>query len=207
MSILDTQEACANELSEILINGFPHAGDILLDGARFDPGDSLTAIRNGVGIVGPQAGRVLCDNLAGPENLALLYRRRHKSGNPMITNRLPQLFVSEFGGELEGLDPTRPLCDAGANSYIRLKLAYLKWIIYRPKLLICLKPFASGDVLMREVAASMIRKAALRGVCVLVISSNPKEAWVCCDRIGLITQGRISHTMSQDEFSRIISDN
>jgi len=204
--LFDVQELYTNEFVNILINGQQANGTISICGIRIHFNNRLEAMRCGVGMITHLDGSMLNDNLTWPENLALMYKQRLRVKNPFIMHQIIKMLINEFEGELEGLDPKKPLRDTDASAYMRMKLMYLKWIVYKPKLLVCLRPCASGDILTREVSISGIRQAAKRGICVLVISSDPDEISTCCDRVGIISDGHLSHDLSSKEFLDILTD-
>lgn len=59
--------------------------------------------------------------------------------------------------------------------YSRQKLAYLKWHLYRPKLVVCMRPFTSIEVELRELTAKMIELLLERGIAVISLTSNLSE--------------------------------
>ena len=52
------------------------------------------------------------------------------------------------------------------------KLAYEKWLMYRPKIVLIENPFTDMDVNMREITRKMIGALRKRGVGVILLTAN-----------------------------------
>ncbi|MGI6072447.1 MAG: ATP-binding cassette domain-containing protein [Lachnospiraceae bacterium] len=200
LGIYDISENAGRDFVDILIHGLAFKGKITLSGVDFTTSGRQETMHLSVGVIGGRDGNILQDNLTWPKNLALMYKKRNLTRNPLVSRRLLRTLAEEYEGEMDGLDPKKPLKDTGINDYLRLKLTYLKWILFKPKVLLCVKPCAFGDVLMREVAASMIRQAAARGICVMVISNDPKEVGSFCDQIAVLQNGALINIIERKDF-------
>lgn len=198
--VLDMQDRGQEELIRVLTEGGTYSGSIELNGVPFSPGERSGSPVNGVGAVSFQGGNTLFENLTWPENLALMSRRQLSDKTPLLGKGVLRYLQSEYRDELDGLAADRPLALSGATVYQRRKLTLLKWIISGPKLLLCSKPCSEGDVLLREITRSMLRKAADSGIAVLIASSNPMEALACADSIAVLSDGRIKAILEPAEF-------
>jgi len=56
------------------------------------------------------------------------------------------------------------------------KLAYSKWLLYLPKVVVCKKPFSAVDVHMRQVTEQLLNTYTKKGIAVLILTSNISEA-------------------------------
>ncbi|MDF2541429.1 MAG: Monosaccharide-transporting ATPase [Herbinix sp.] len=63
------------------------------------------------------------------------------------------------------------------------KLAYSKWLLYLPKIIVCKKPFSAVDVHMREVTEQLLITYAEKGIAVIILTSNSFEAQFMGTRI------------------------
>jgi ABC-type sugar transport system ATPase subunit len=55
------------------------------------------------------------------------------------------------------------------------KLAYLKWHLYNPKVIVCTRPFSSIDVELRDTTSEMMGLLLEKGIGILVLASNYSE--------------------------------
>ncbi len=58
------------------------------------------------------------------------------------------------------------------KSYTLLQIAYYKWLLYFPKIIVCINPFTDVDIYMRERAIDMIHQYLERGITVIIVTSN-----------------------------------
>ena len=58
------------------------------------------------------------------------------------------------------------------KSYTLLQIAYYKWLLYFPKIVVCINPFTDVDIYMRERAIDMIHQFLERGITVIIVTSN-----------------------------------
>lgn len=73
----------------------------------------------------------------------------------------------------------------------RQKVIYSKWLLYAPELLVCIQPFAEGDIKAREAAREMIYLLEERRIPVLIITSNSAELNYCRGREIYIKNGKM----------------
>lgn len=52
------------------------------------------------------------------------------------------------------------------------KLAYEKWLVYQPKIVIIENPFTDMDINMREITRKMIGALQKRGIGVILLTAN-----------------------------------
>lgn len=71
------------------------------------------------------------------------------------------------------------------------KVLYSKWLLFSPQLLICIQPFAEGDIHAREIAREMIYNLKKRKIPVLIVTSNTAELNYCSGKTVYIYHGEI----------------
>ncbi len=52
------------------------------------------------------------------------------------------------------------------------KVIYCKWLLYSPKVLVCIKPFSITDVKVNQITEQMINLLADKGIAILIVTSN-----------------------------------
>ena len=80
------------------------------------------------------------------------------------------------------------------------RIVYCRWLIYSPQLLVCIQPFAEGDIQARETAREMIYMLEKRNIPVLIITSNTAELNYCRGRELYMRHGRMISKEEAYEF-------
>ncbi len=79
------------------------------------------------------------------------------------------------------------------------KVVFAKWNNPRPRLLLLDEPTVGVDVGAREEIYGLIRAAAREDTGVLVVSSDLAELLLLCDRISLVSGGRVTETVARHQ--------
>ena len=82
------------------------------------------------------------------------------------------------------------------------KVVFAKWFPPMPKILLLDEPTVGVDVGAREEIYGVVREIARSGASVLVASSDLNELMKLCDRISIVTDGRIVLTIDRQEIDR-----
>lgn len=77
------------------------------------------------------------------------------------------------------------------NTIDLLRLVYYKALLYKPDVVICLQPYAGGDVHCRMEVTRLIRELQSNHIAVLIISSNFADILDVTNQIMLIKNGKI----------------
>ena len=107
-----------------------------------------------------------------------------------------QEFVSRFIDDditkirLSGLSPVK-----------LQQIAYLKWLIYAPSVVVCIKPFTEVDIHLREVTVNMIEMLRRRGIAVIIFTSNISETYRIEGETIYIRNGQV---IDADEVYQVI---
>lgn len=100
------------------------------------------------------------------------------------------------------VDPPEPARGMGTLSGgNQQKVVVGRWLAYRHPVLLLHEPTAGVDVRSRDVLYEEIRTAADGGQAVLVVTSDTDEAVALCDRVLVLTGGRIHAELSGGELT------
>lgn len=112
-------------------------------------------------------------NLTLAENLGLALSEKvpffwiRKSYKRSILNILETFKLTEYANiKLHKLDPR-----------IIQAVAYLKWYLYAPNVVICIKPFTELDISLQEITIDMIRYLKSRGIAVILLTPMLSETY------------------------------
>lgn len=59
----------------------------------------------------------------------------------------------------------------------RLRLLYYRWILVRPKVLVCVRPFSSVDFQMKQLTVDLIQKVSKAEIAVIIVTTQMVEAY------------------------------
>ncbi len=81
------------------------------------------------------------------------------------------------------------------------QIAYYKWYLYAPKVVICIKPFTETDIHLQEITVEMIANLRSRGIAVIILTSNFSDLY----RVeGETVYVRNGHAIDEDEVYQIL---
>jgi ribose transport system ATP-binding protein len=80
------------------------------------------------------------------------------------------------------------------------KVVLAKWLASDPRIVIFDEPTAGIDIGSKSEIIQLIRELAREGKAIIVISSELNELLAACDRILVMSDGRLLRDMSRDEF-------
>jgi ribose transport system ATP-binding protein len=190
VSILDLDGSGNDQIVALLEGTCPlRSGEIRLAGAPYRRRSLARALRRGLGILSenPTHG-ALFHELSTMDNLALLMCGKRRgfflSGRFMRSLRE---HCAEFLSE-EVLDsPSLTKLD----ETMRRRLVYCRWLIFRPKVMVLLRPLSVADAPLSAMTHELIAQLAARGSAVLILSSNAMEAELLSRRVLILEKGQI----------------
>ncbi|WP_457943494.1 ATP-binding cassette domain-containing protein [Caproiciproducens sp. LBM24188] len=147
----------------------PVSGEILYQGASYKVRDVYSAIHQGVCFIEQSAyDSMLFHNMSIVENLSIPCNEKIKHFwlFPRYSDSIIKQLKSKFGKKtLKG--STKNL-----KSSLLQQTIYYKWLLYFPKVVVCINPFLDIDIYMREKTMEMIQMYLERGISVIVITTN-----------------------------------
>lgn len=171
-TVLDTKGDYGNQLAAIMRGERNYQkGNIWFMGTPFAPANIREVVHVGIGIIEEREGRYgqeLFYNLTALENLELLLAEKEPEWLMKNKRRASSVKESEAFFSVTELNTTV----AKLHPWQRQRLAYYRWYLYYPRLVIIIRPLTSLDLQMRKEAEHMIRKFQERDIAVLVITSN-----------------------------------
>lgn len=177
----------------------PDTGEILLDGKRVEFRSPRDAITHGIGYLTEDRGRLgLLPEMDIKSNISLA-----------ILDRLARLGLVNMGGMRSTADrlrealqvntrnlETRVRTLSGGNQQ---KVLFGRWLASKPKILILDEPTRGIDVGTKAEIRKLIVALSEEGYSIIIISSELLELLAICDRLLVMSQGRITGEFSGDE--------
>ena len=167
----------------------PDGGSASIDG-RDVATDTQAAVRS-LGTLPYNSG--LYPRLTGRENIAY-FGRLHGMKGAALDDRVAHL-VHELGLE--------DVADRAAKGYSQgetMKVAVARALVHRPRNIILDEPTNGLDVKALRALREMIRDLRSQGHCILFSSHVMQEVAALCDRIVIISHGRVTAAGTPDEL-------
>ena len=167
----------------------PDAGAAFIDGRRVN--DDPRAAAGSLGTLPFNSG--LYPRLTGRENIAYYGRLLGLSGEALNAR------VAELVHSLSLED----VCDRPAKGYSqgeRMKVAVARAIVHRPRNIILDEPTNGLDVKALRSLREMIRTLRGQGHCILFSSHVMQEVAALCDRIVIVSRGRVTAEGTPEEL-------
>jgi ABC-type sugar transport system ATPase subunit len=116
-------------------------------------------------------------------------RRREKKAVEQMVRELA-IHLSSLKQVIESL--------SGGNMQ---KVVLAKWLLFEPKVIVALEPTQGVDVGTKQHIYSLLREVASMGVLVVLLTSDMIELIGLCDRVMVMSRGRITATLSGKEIT------
>lgn len=159
-----------------LLKGYkrPSAGRILLAGREYTAKNIVQAVDQGVCFIEESPyDNMLFYNMSVRDNLAMA-----------LTKKVPFLwFKNRFIKSVDQLVELVNIEDIARIKLRRLEphllqqIAYYKWYLYAPKVVVCIKPFTETDIHLQEITVGMIANLKSRGIAIILLTPNYSELY------------------------------
>ncbi|MBS1888532.1 MAG: sugar ABC transporter ATP-binding protein [Actinobacteria bacterium] len=189
-----------SEMLEAIFGARPIvAGTLTVGGESFRPSSPRHSIERGLGFLPPdRKGQGLVLGLSVQTNLTMVQtigRSRAAIPRPEAEWRRVAGICERM--QLRMASPRLPVGSlSGGNQQ---KIALAKWLLRDPGLLLLDEPTRGVDVAAKAEIHAHLKAIAAGGVGMLVSSSENEELIELCDRILVMSRGRIVASLSQDE--------
>lgn len=156
-------------------------GDISLDGERLTGKPAHQVLRQGLALM-PQGGGVFAQ-LSVRENLRV-------GGHTLADRRALDERIDELLGEFPRLRERLPVMAGSLSGGEQMMLAIARALIVRPRFILFDEPSAGLSPKLAAEALDRVGTLARRGVGVLMVEQNIREALRVADRIYVLVGGR-----------------
>jgi|GEM_PF-1860720 len=185
---------CVDERSYEQITGFfrgrikVNRGRIKTDGSAREIRKTIHGVKDGIGVLeGNPVTQLLFMDLTAMDNLQMLLSQ--KANGIWLQPKYKKSIQLLLKGILDEDVYSKEMKNL-TNSEVQ-KIAYCRWLIYSPELLVCIQPFADGDIQARETAREMIYLLEKRNIPILIITSNTLEFNYCRGKEIYIRRGKV----------------
>jgi putative multiple sugar transport system ATP-binding protein len=178
------------------------SGQILKNGKPIDVPDIPSAIRHGLAYVTEDRknyGLILIQDIKRNSTLARLEKVSKRS---VINEQQEIVEVEAFRKKLNIKTPSIMQKTVNLSGGNQQKVVLSKWIFADPDILILDEPTRGIDVGAKYEIYTIINQLAAEGRGILLISSELPELLGMCDRIYVMSEGRITGELSREEATQ-----
>lgn len=176
-------------------------GTITLDGHTFPSDFSASyAIRYGLAYATESRRKTLLMDEAIYRNVTMPHLHRIGKLFPLLRQELD---VAQPVIERVNVQPPSPINAVGTLSGgNQQKVVLARWMAFPPKLFVMSEPTRGMDVGAKSEVMSILRDFRSQGFGVLVISSEPETVLEICDRILVMSRGRMMAEMANQNIDK-----
>lgn len=180
-------------------------GDIIMNGHRFKAGDGpYLRIQRGLGYFSGETGKELFLYWPIKKNVSIInfekVVRKLLAMFPVISSRLEKNLADKIVKKLRIKAPsveTECYSLSGGN---KQKVSVGKWLERSPRVLILEDPTIGIDVGAREDIYEVLLEMKKNNISMLLVSDDPKEYAILCDKILMLRNGRVQKVCTKEEF-------
>ncbi|BDG43662.1 multiple monosaccharide ABC transporter ATP-binding protein [Saccharococcus caldoxylosilyticus] len=178
------------------------SGKVFKNGSEIDVSDVSKAIANGIAYVSEDRkgnGLILMEDIR--KNITL--SRLGKIAKKFVVDENKEIIEAErFRDQLKIKTPSVFQKTEALSGGNQQKVVLSKWIFAEPDILILDEPTRGIDVGAKYEIYTIIHQLAEEGKAILMISSELPEILGMCDRIYVMSEGRITGEVNRDEATQ-----
>ncbi len=195
--IMDMNNTLSGEMIDLLLGERkPYSGQIRYLKKNYRTDYFHTAIKQGIGFINQYPlTSMLYSELTPMENLCFLLNQRFCYWLPKRYKKSIFQEFTQLMGESLGKSSLQDL-----SVLERYDLIYYRHYLAKPKLLICIQPFADADMYVRSRIVKHIEELKSRGVAVVILAVNLSDSLIPADRLLIFKSGALMQEFSRSEF-------
>ncbi|WP_313958722.1 sugar ABC transporter ATP-binding protein [Bacillus sp. X1(2014)] len=181
----------------------PHSGEIYINQKKVVHKHPKQAINNGIALVTEDRKQTGL-NLTGSvrDNITLVNLRKFAFLKNIISQKKENNVVDEQIQSLKIKTPNRNIAVKNLSGGNQQKIVIAKWLINNPDILILDEPTRGIDIGAKAEIYKIISDFANSGKSVIVISSEMSELFGICDRIIVMSEGKLTGEFTRKEFDQ-----
>lgn len=161
---------------------------------------AMEYLKHGISIIPEDSTRnVLFPDRTYLENLAFLIDIKIKKS--IISKSILRSVILEYREKIGDIIENKSII--GLELKDLLSLVYYRNHLFSPKLVLCIQPFAKGDLECRIHIINLIRELKKKGIAVLIISTNISDTKEVSDRMIIIEDGKKKAEYRKEDFDMI----
>ena len=177
-------------------------GEIFLDGKEIYNRNPREAIRNGFALLTEERRESgIFSILDIRENATVSSLKKYRTG-PLLSEKKRALATEWCISAMRIKTPSQQTKIASLSGGNQQKVILGRWLLTEPKVLLLDEPTRGIDVGAKYEIYKLIIELASKGKGIIMVSSEMPELIGICDRILVMSGGRVSGVLSRDEFTQ-----
>lgn len=178
------------------------SGEIYLEGKEIKIRNVRDAIKHGIALIPEDRKKegLILKNTVG-FNITITVQDKFKKFLKINKEKRDGI-IHKFIQKLSIKTPSTHQLAHNLSGGNQQKIVLAKWMATEPKLLILDEPTRGIDVGAKADIYAIIDEMARGGMTIIIISSELTEIMNTCDRVYVVSEGRISGELSREEFSQ-----
>lgn len=168
---------------------------ITLDGEPYEPKDPEDALNQRIGYMHGRMHEIsLVDTMDFRDNLSLPILS-HGWRHLFFQNRkVAQVMGQEYQEQLKIPREQLHTRVRYFDNYIRMRIFLQRWILFRPRMMVCIEPWDNADMVMQDMIFRAFAEMTRGGTTILIASRNMNELRSICDSIYVLNEEEESFT-------------
>ncbi len=179
------------ELLQILIGEKSYnQGCIRVEDEIYDPVDLTYAIHRRIGYIPCyMQNMTLVESMNMADNLGLPILKKTGLLGIFCNKKVLRMLEKEYAQKTGLSHEQARLPVRHFDSYTQTEILMARWLLSRPKVLLCMEPFRNTDMIMRNILYCGLEKIAGEGTAILISSQNMNELREICDTVHVLNTG------------------
>lgn len=196
--IHDYENLISNDLIDLLSFAKPEKGQLLFRGKRF----RRKHLRQTAVILENPLDTMLFDCMPYEDNLCLTMD--HRIGGMWSRGRVRRYIAKEIMGEQLPDMRTQVRYLSVRQKY---QLIYTRVLLQHPDVVFCFHPYLNIDVELQDYIQALLRMFLERGISVVIVAVNFRDALTLADRLLLVKNGANTGVLNREEFQHMQKSN
>lgn len=208
VGVLDIENKANKELERLITGQNPiNQGGMYLNNCKYEPLNLHHAIRQGIGYIqGDFIEDSIFHKMSILDNIILPVIKRTSKFRILVNRKIERFVKKECLNIVKVLQNEVSDSPSAVDSRLKQQIIYNRWLLFNPKLLLCVEPFARADILLKLELTSIYEELAKNEIGMLLLSVNLKDLILICDRIIILKNGLCAYEIYKKDFMSFNTD-
>ena len=208
VGVLDIENKAKKDLEKIITGQKPmQQGSMYLRNCKYEPKSPQHTLNQGVGYI---QGDLLEDSIFPKmsilDNIILPVIKKTSKFKLLVNRKIERFVKKECLNIVKASQSEVNNSPSAVDSTLKQQIVYNRWLLFNPKVLLCIEPFARADVLLKLELTSIYEELAKNEIGILLLSVNLKDLVLICDRIIILKNGKCAYEIEKKDFKTFNTD-
>jgi ABC-type sugar transport system ATPase subunit len=208
VGVLDIENKAKKDLEKLITGQKPMIrGSMYLKDCKYEPKNPQHTLKRGVGYI---QGDFLEDSIFPQmsilNNIILPVIKKTSRFKLLVNTKIERFVKKECLNIIKASKSEVNNSPSAVDLTIKQQIVYNRWLLFNPKVLLCVEPFARADVLLKLEITSIYEELAKNEIGMLLLSVNLKDLILICDRIIILKNGECAYEVEKRDFKTFNAD-